>query len=49
MKIFFILFFVTALALLPIWPYSLGWGYASVGWLMLLGFILLSLHRLQVI
>jgi hypothetical protein len=42
-------FIVIIVALLPVWPYSHGWGYASSLWVCLLGFVILALHRLRAI
>lgn len=49
MKPVILILFVVVVTLLPVWPYSQGWGYSSIGWVLLLGVVLVSLRKLRVI
>lgn len=49
MKQVTVMFIMVIVALLPIWPYSQGWGYASSGGVFLLGSIIMALRALRAI
>lgn len=48
-KLVIILFIAVVVGLLPVWPYSLTWGFASSGWILLLGFVIMALRTFRAI
>lgn len=49
MKPVYVLLALAFLAALPVWPYSVGEGFAASGWICLLGLVLAGLHLFRTI